>query len=462
MPSTYSPRALRALGAFGLTTDDAKTESRDRAERAARHARAIDRALCPGQLALIVGPSGIGKSSILSVLASRAIVYDRPSPTHRRVIDALAPTPDSVPGALHTLGAAGLADAFIPTRHIDALSAGELARFDLARAMHRAETAAGAGPGRPITLILDDLADALDDATAAGVCITLRRWLARQPRVRIIAATVRSGVERVLRPDLLLSLGAHDRPDAPVLRAVPTPAREPTLRISRGTFADYERLAHFHYRAGRPATIAGILTARLAEPGNPGSEPIAVLVASMPTLNGAWRSLAWPGDYDPGRLDPRAGRARGKRDIARRINRDIRCISRLIVHPLHRARGLGAALVRAYLADPLTRRTEAVSAMGAASPVFARAGMREWLPDPALRDRRLLDALSAADLRPWMLADIDLAQERIEQFPHLERSLRVWANAHGPTRPLAGAPTRDLIRAAARHIIAPRRAYTDG
>ena len=100
--------------------------------------------------------------------------------------------------------------------------------------------------------------------------------------------------------------------------------------------------------------------------------------------------------------------------------------------------------------------------MGAASPVFVRAGMNEWTLPPARRDIALIDALHAAALAPWMLADIDLALERIAQHPHLERALRIWANAHGPTRPFTGAPTRDLIRAAAKHIIAPRRAYTSG
>ena len=173
----------------------------------------------------------------------------------------------------------------------------------------------------------------------------------------------------------------------------------------------------------------------------------------MPTLNGAWRTRAWP-ELASSRGD--------KRSAARELNRTLRCISRIIVHPHHRARGLGSHLIRHYLADPLTARTEAISAMGAISPLFTRAGMTEWTLPPTPRDLKLIDALSAADLRPWMLADIDLALDHIARFPHLDRALRVWANAHGPTRPLAHAPPRDLIRAAAKHIISPRHAYTAG
>jgi hypothetical protein len=119
-------------------------------------------------------------------------------------------------------------------------------------------------------------------------------------------------------------------------------------------------------------------------------------------------------------------------------------------------------LIREYLARPLTERTEALSAMGAVSPLFVRAGMREWVLPHGQRDLRLLDALGAADLRPWMLADVELAMERVERFPHLERALRVWAMAHGHTRAMAHGGLRELVRGAAKQIITPRRAYTHG
>ncbi len=466
MRSSFSESALRALGVFGLTTDDAHAESSSRAHAAQCRASAIDQSLRPGQLALITGPSASGKSSILQALAESlrpdCLVRGGAAPAlAARVIDALAPSAAELPLALRSLSAAGLADAFIPARPIGALSAGESARLAIAHAVMRAESLVA--QCRSPTIILDDFADALDDATAIAVSHALRRWLARHPRSRIVIATVRPHVAHALRPDLRLDLGTPTLPgERPLLPSASDHATSdhPEPIIYTGTPADYQTLAHFHYRAARPATIARILVARATG----GREPIGVLVVSMPTLNAAWRTLAWPGAYaDTGRHGPLAASARSphrKRALAHAINRDLRCLSRLIVHPLHRARGVASALLRTYLAAPLTRRTECPSAMGVASPVFLRAGMREWTLPPARRDLALLDALRAADLATWMLADIDLALDRIAAHPHLDRSLRIWANAHGPTRPLAGAPARVLIRAAAKHIIAPRRAYT--
>ncbi len=474
MPSLLSECALRSLGLFGLTTDDTRRDSGRREERAAAHAGDIHRTLRPGSLALITGPSAAGKSSILRALATLPDTIaptrlprsdTRIAPMHAgaplqhtsTVIDSLTRAPADLPNALRALSAAGLADAFIPSRPISALSEGERARLVLAHAIHRAQLLIAAA--RSPTIILDDFADNLDDATAASVSHTLRRWLAHHPAARIIAASVRSHIADALRPDLLIDLadrrGTGFPAHAPDARCQP----ELAISIARGTLADYHALAGFHYRAGRPGTVARVLTARLEHSIHAGTRlgepdhPIAVLTISMPTLNGAWRSLAWP---------RAASSAHSKALAAREINRTLRCISRVIVHPLHRARGVGASLIRHYLADPLTERTEAVSAMGACCPVFNRAGMTEWTLPPAPRDLRLIDALSAANLRPWMLADVDLALDHLSHFPHLDRALRRWATAHGHTRPLAHAPPRDLIRAAAKHIITSRRAYTHG
>lgn len=461
MTSLRSECALRSLGLFGLTTDDAARHDHDLDARTAAHAAHIHGSLRAGQLALITGPSAAGKSCILRAIARHpcSIATSRASQgdAHLPVIDALAPSSAHLPGALRALSAAGLADAFLPARTISRLSEGELARLTIARAILAAEhlLAAGASP----TILLDDFADNLDDATAASVAFALRRWLALHPRARIVVASLRPCIARHLLPDVLVDLtGRSTR--VPVI--APTSGRDSHSHISitRGTPADYNALAQHHYRAARPATIAAVLVARFASDDanininkTAAADPAAVLTISMPTLNGAWRTRAWP-DLVSSRLN--------KRSAARELNSNLRCISRIIVHPHHRACGLGSQLIRHYLADPLTPRTEALSAMGAISPLFTHAGMTEWLIPHAKRDLKLIDALSAADLRPWMLADIDLTIEHIDRFPHLDRALRIWATAHGHTRPLAHAPPRDLIRAAARHIITPRHAYTHG
>ncbi len=220
--------------------------------------------------------------------------------------------------------------------------------------------------------------------------------------------------------------GRHDA-DAPV-------------RVSRGTLRDYDALAPFHYRSGRPATRVRILRAKA------GRQLVGVLVVSMPTLNAGWRRAAW-GD----RFASRPGAA-----LARRLNREVRTISRVIVDPRWRGLGVARRLVRAYLRRPLSARTEAVAVMGAYSPFFERAGMRRVdVPQPA-RDRVLSRRLRQAGVRP-----LALLRERERAAAVANREVREailkWARAHATYRRAAKTASIDdlAIKAASALVATP-------
>lgn len=178
-----------------------------------------------------------------------------------------------------------------------------------------------------------------------------------------------------------------------------------TITIEAGVPADLAPLARFHYAAGRPGPIAHVLRAI------DDNEVVGVLVASMPTLNGRWRAIAWPGEYD----------TPDKRANALRLNHDVRVISRVIVDPRYRGRGLAVRLVRAYLANPCTARTEALAAMAHACPFFERAGMRRIDLPPSKADARLLRALATHGLEP-----ADLLHHPPDT---IASNLRAWASA---------------------------------
>lgn len=203
------------------------------------------------------------------------------------------------------------------------------------------------------------------------------------------------------------------------------------IQIGEGHPRDYHALAHLHYRDARPATFCRVLVARRR------GLLIGVIVVSRPTLNARWRNLLWPGRYA----------ALDKRAAARRLNADLRCISRVIVDPRARGLGVGTALVRAYLHNPLTPGTEAVAAMGAACGLFRAAGMREVILPPTPRDRALRRALRHARIAPWELLDPRRVASRIRP---IEQALRRWANDARATRPFAAAPLDELIERAAR------------
>lgn len=467
----WTTQALNVLGVFGLTTDDLATDRAERLSRAHATVGAIleampRRASC---IALITGPSGGGKSTALRLVIDRAerdgqrvVVSDRSlsSADMRRRVVALfggrAGHADDLRLILRTLSAAGLADARLAARRVGELSDGERARLRLAIAMHQAETIAGESE-RPVLVAIDEFCTGLDDATTMGVCATLERWarmrtVHRVP-IHMLCASARDSVPLHLACDVHAVIDLSGRGTVQVR---PSRTSGLGLVITRGVAGDYAAMADLHYRAHRPATIVRVLVAR-AE----GSDtPIGVLTVSMPTLNGAWRARAWPD------LVPKSHSRSDLRAAARRLNdprpngSGVRCISRVIVDPRFRGQGIAASLVRAYLSDPLTPRTEAVAAMGAACPLFERAGMREWILTHTQRDQALLAVLSTRGLVSADLVHVDHAERVIKRDPAMTAALVRWARASRATRLIADADLRTLIRAAAKTLSVPPRAYT--
>lgn len=208
--------------------------------------------------------------------------------------------------------------------------------------------------------------------------------------------------------------------------AMPVGGRCPSERlvVAPGTIDDYTRLACFHYRAGAPATCARVLTLR----DSARDELAGVLVVSHPTLNGAWREGAWPGAYNPASVGDGTSRGSRLRSLALALNRDVRCVSRVVIDPRWRGLGLATRLVRAYLDSPITRRTEAIASMGLASPFFERAGMRRVHVPRASCEWRLVDALAHAGASALDLIDGARWTALLARCPWMRRELRHWAS----------------------------------
>jgi hypothetical protein len=176
------------------------------------------------------------------------------------------------------------------------------------------------------------------------------------------------------------------------------------LILAPGSLRDYDALATFHYLPGRPATAARVWTvryvphhvARASRPRACGSSrsfgPVARAAnarARCPRHVGIPRNgretidshlvaaavLSYP---LPSCLPRRAAlRIRGRRRAELRFaNRNLRTISRVVVHPQFRAMGLSRALIRRLFKDCATRYVEALAVMADAHPMFTRAGMR--------------------------------------------------------------------------------------
>lgn len=194
------------------------------------------------------------------------------------------------------------------------------------------------------------------------------------------------------------------------------------LQLTTGSICDYNTLKEHHYRADRPATATRVLTlshtthtatSRLNHTPA-GRQPVAVLVESLPSLSCTMRNYA---------LSDRYGNWLPSRARAQLLNREVRVISRVVVHPCWRGLGLAVRLVKAAVQSPTTLYTEALAAMGRINPFFERAGMTAYPRQPHAYDARLIQAMQSIDLDTSSLANLDQATHRINA---LTKNQRAW------------------------------------
>jgi GNAT superfamily N-acetyltransferase len=216
------------------------------------------------------------------------------------------------------------------------------------------------------------------------------------------------------------------------------------IEIETGSVEDWGAIAALHYRAGRPATVVGVLRAGVEVEGK--RVLAGVLVVSMPTLNGAWRKVAWPELF---------GVRRSRTEAAHEINRHIRTISRVVVEPRFRGMSVGRRLVERYLADPMTACTETIAAMGGMTPMFERAGMRRVCVPRGEADEMLSRVLRRAGVRAERLVDEELLAAELRRTAGLERALRAWAAATPGVRKEKDGEVGVIAAAAAGRLVSP-------
>ena len=196
---------------FGLSTGAVAQMDARRDARTGWAARAILERVEPGQVGLITGPSGGGKSSILREVERLAdlggLRVIRTSigrcRSRRAAIELVGVTVDD---ALALLGSAGLGDASVAMTSASELSDGESARLSLARAIDASD---GSG-----LVLIDEFCSTLDGVTAHGVARAFSRWVAREAQtgLRAIVATARDEMIDSLSPDLVCWQGIQEDP----------------------------------------------------------------------------------------------------------------------------------------------------------------------------------------------------------------------------------------------------------
>ncbi len=427
-PLTPSRRACEAACAFGLNL-----EREFGSFGGADENQSVRIHVAGGRVVLALGPSGSGKSTFLKGAADaleekgwRCVHPMRLRLREAPLVDLFA---GSLEDGLRCLGAAGLAEAAIFVKRPGELSDGERHRLRLALALDRATRSKS-----KCALILDEFGAVLDRETARSVAHTMRRSLAKMERVCALVATAHDDIKDVLSPDTVIQFslagGAQVDSGAQNRSKIKPPARlRDDVALRPGSLREHRSLSAWHYRAGDPATCAYVLIAEACARG----EIVGSLVVSMPTLHGAWRKLAWPGRYN----------IADKRLAIGRLNEEVRCISRVVVDPRWRGRGLAQRLVATYLAHPLTVHTEAVAAMGRVNGFFERAGMTAYRLPTGKTDSIFLDAMEHAGVEAWRLATPNAAMTRARAHggeTFVKKAVEEWASrrlrtgrAHGMT-----------------------------
>ena len=203
------------------------------------------------------------------------------------------------------------------------------------------------------------------------------------------------------------------------------------LRVVRGGVADYERLGGFHYRGGGLGPFAAIfaLRAERSLARRAGVKAVGVVVYTMPSVGCELRNAA-TGDFFSG-FD--------KVTRLSLINKNIRCISRVVIEPRFRGLGLASLLVRETMPRLGVAIVEAMAVMGEVNPFFERAGMQAYTGSRPERCVHMVEAFSMVGIEQEDLADGERVQEVLERLgggeaEFIEGQMRSFLGSYGRRR----------------------------
>lgn len=183
------------------------------------------------------------------------------------------------------------------------------------------------------------------------------------------------------------------------------------LQIVPGCLDDYKQLVRFHYRDSRIGPFASIFAIRpLNRPVQGKGETIGVIVYTMPNVGAELRNIATDNLFAG--LD--------KRTQLALINKNIRCIGRVIIEPRFRGLGLAGRLVRETMPKMSVPIVEAMAVMGLVNPFFEKAGMKAFTAKMPARCVQLIEAFSLVGIEKEELIDPEAVQQKLDQLGRRE------------------------------------------
>ena len=192
-----------------------------------------------------------------------------------------------------------------------------------------------------------------------------------------------------------------------------------------GCLDDYKQLAHYHYRDGAIGPFKAIFALKTNSLST--AKTVGVIVYSMPVLGLELRNIATD-NYFVG-FDRSTGLTL--------INRNIRCISRVIIEPRFRGLGLASRLVRQTMPKMNTPIIEAMAVMGLVNPFFEKAGMKALQAEMSARCVQLIEAFSMVGIETSDLVDAGKVQRKLTRLPNtqaefIDREIKRFLQSYGP------------------------------
>jgi len=206
------------------------------------------------------------------------------------------------------------------------------------------------------------------------------------------------------------------------------------VQVVPGTVEDYEALSHYHYRDTGLGPFVSIFALR-PDAGHSWRikvKTVGVIVYTMPVIGSELRNIATGNMF--------TGLDSGTRLAL--INKNIRCISRVIIEPRFRSLGLAVRLVRETLPLLDIPIIEAMAVMGAVNPFFEKAGMRPFTAPAPERCVRLIEALNLVGIEERRLIDADFVQRKFRRLPmqkaeFIESEIKLFLQSYGRRRSMS-------------------------
>jgi predicted GNAT family N-acyltransferase len=180
------------------------------------------------------------------------------------------------------------------------------------------------------------------------------------------------------------------------------------LKIVAGDISDYKRLASFHYRHSMIGPFKKIFAIKPTKGLRHfiGTETVGVIIYGTAALGVELRNTA-----TENMLTGLDGKTR-----AALINKNFRCITRVIIEPRFRGLGLGSKLVRETLAKADVPIVEALAVMGSVNSFFEKAGMTSYTASQSRRCVQMTEAFGVVGIKDDEFINTEAVNKKLNKL----------------------------------------------